>query len=92
MARLLPPSCQVEYASVTAGRMLGDTDQDLRWSEAWLGNCRRLARMIMAVIAGLLPQAHHCHGRGEHLARPRHAAGGRMVCVCFWPLVTDGLL
>jgi hypothetical protein len=38
MARLLPPSCQVEYASVTAGRMLGDTDQDLRWSEAWLGN------------------------------------------------------
>jgi hypothetical protein len=39
-------------------------DQDLRRSEAWLGNCRRLAGVIRAVVAGLLPQAHH-RSRGQ---------------------------
>ncbi len=38
-----PPSCWAEYVSVTTGRMPGDTDQDLRRSETWLGNHRRLA-------------------------------------------------
>jgi hypothetical protein len=42
-------------ASVTAGWMLGVTDQDLRQSEAWLGNRRRLAGVIRAAVAG------HCH-------------------------------
>ncbi len=32
-----PPSCQAEYASITAGQMPGVMDQDLHWSEAWLG-------------------------------------------------------
>jgi hypothetical protein len=74
------PSCRAEYASVTAGRMPGVTDRDLRQSEAWLGNRRRLAGAIRAVVTGLPPQA-HCRGcgRGGHLARPRHGAGGRMV-------------
>ncbi len=66
--------------SVTAGRTPGVTDQDLRRSEAWLIKCRRLAGVIRAVVAGLLLQAHCCgHGRGEHLARPRRGAGGRVV-------------
>ncbi len=38
-------------------------DQDLRRSEVWLSNRRRLASTIRAVIAGPLPQA-HCCGRG----------------------------
>ncbi len=58
-----------EYASVTAGRTPGVTDQDLRRSEAWLDKRRRLTGVIRTVVAGPLPQA-HCHGRGrgEHLA------------------------
>ncbi len=75
-----PPSCLVEYASVTAGRMPGVTDQDLRRSEAWLGKCLRLAGVIRAVVAGP-PLKAHCRGRGrgEHLARPWRGAGGRMM-------------
>ncbi len=38
-------------ASVTTSRTLGVTDQDLRQSEAWLGNRRHLAGMIRAVVA-----------------------------------------
>jgi hypothetical protein len=74
------PSCRAEYASVTAGRMPGVTDQNLRQSEAWLSNYRCLAGVIRAVLAPPPPQAHHhgC-GRGGHLARPRRGAGGRMV-------------
>jgi hypothetical protein len=70
-----PPSCLVEYASVTAGRTPGVTDQDLRWSEAWLGKRWRLAGMIRAVVASPPPKA-HCRGRGrgEHLTRPLHGA------------------
>jgi hypothetical protein len=79
-ARLPPQSCWVEYASVTAGRMPGVTDQDLHRSEAWLGNRRCLAVMIRAVVAGPLPQAQRPGCRqGGHIARPRHGAGGRMV-------------
>jgi hypothetical protein len=79
-ARPPPPSCRVEYTSVTAGRMPGVTDQDLRRSEVWLGNHQRLAGVIRAVVAGPPAQAHCCsRGRGGHLARPRHGAGGRMV-------------
>ncbi len=67
-------------ASVTAGRTPEVTDQDLRRSEAWLGNRRRLAGVIRAAVAGPLPQAHRRgRDRGEHLARPRHGAGGRVV-------------
>jgi hypothetical protein len=79
-ARPPPPSCLAEYASITAGRMSGVTDQDLRWSEARLGNRRRLAGVIRAVLAGPLPKAHRrgC-GWGEHLARPWRGAGGCMV-------------
>jgi hypothetical protein len=75
-ARLPPPSCWAEYASVTAGRTPGDKDQDLHRSEAWLGKGRCLAGVIRAVLAGSPPQA-HCRGRGrgEHLARPWHGAG-----------------
>ncbi len=58
------PSCQAENASVTAGRTPGVMDQDLRRSEAWLGNRRRLTGAIRAVVAGLLPQAHR-RGRGQ---------------------------
>jgi hypothetical protein len=69
-ARLPPLSCRAEYASVTAGRMPKVTDQDLRWSEAWLGNRWRLAGMIRAVVAGPPLQAHCCgRGQGGHLAR-----------------------
>jgi hypothetical protein len=76
----LPPSCRAEYASVTAGQMPGVTDQDLRQSEAWLGNHRRLAGVIRAIVAGLPPQAHHRgRGRGEHLARLRCGTGGCVV-------------
>ena len=79
-ARPPPPSCLAEYASVTAGRTPGVTDQDLRRSEAWLGKRRRLAGVIRVVVAGLLPKAHRCgRGWGEHLARPWREAGGRMV-------------
>ncbi len=75
-----PPSCLAEYASVTAGRTTGVTDQDLHRSKAWLGKRRRLTGVIRAVVAGLPPQAHRRgHGRGEHLARPRPGAGRRMV-------------
>ncbi len=78
--RLLPPSCRVEYASVTAGQMLGVTDQDLRWSEAWLCNHQHLTGVIRAVVTGPPPQAHRCgHGQGEHLPRPWRGARGRMV-------------
>jgi hypothetical protein len=36
--------------------------------------------VIRAVFADPPPQAHrHGHGWGEHLARPRHGAGGRVV-------------
>jgi hypothetical protein len=67
-------------ASVTAGRTPGVTDQDLRRSEAWLGNRRRLAGVIRAAVAGLPPQAHRRgRGRGWHLARTRRGAGGRVV-------------
>jgi hypothetical protein len=79
-ARLPLPSCRVEYASITASQTPGVTDQDLRWSEAWLSNRWRLAGMIKAVIAGPPLQAHHRgRARGEHLARPRRGAGGRVV-------------
>jgi hypothetical protein len=77
-----PTSCLAEYASITAGRMPGVMDQDLRRSEAWLGKHWRLAGVIRAVIAGLPPKAHpHSCGQGEHLARPwrgtrGHACGG----------------
>ncbi len=54
-ARLLPPLCLAEYASVTAGWTPGVTDQDLRQSEAWLGNRRRLAGVIRALVASPLP-------------------------------------
>ncbi len=55
-------------------------DQDLRWSEAWLGNRRRLAVVIKAVVAGPPPQAQRCgRDRGEHLDRPWCGAGGCMV-------------
>jgi hypothetical protein len=52
--------------------MPGVTDQDLRWSEAYLGDRRRLAGVIKAVFAGPPPQAHR-RGRGweEHFAKPR---------------------
>ncbi len=63
LVRPPPPSCQAEYPSVTAGRTLGVTDQDLRWLEVWLGNRQRLAGLIRAVVPVLLPQA-HCCGRG----------------------------
>jgi hypothetical protein len=81
-ARLPPPLCLAEYASVTAARTPGVTDQDLRRSASWLGNSRRLAGMIRAVVAGMPPKAHH-RGRGwrEHLARPWQGAGG---CVVGW--------
>ncbi len=46
MARPPTPSCLAEYASVTAGRTPGVTDQDLRRSEAWHGNRRRLTGVI----------------------------------------------
>jgi hypothetical protein len=68
-----PPltSSLAEYASITAGRTPGVTDQDLRRSETWLGKRRQLAGMIRAVVAGPLPKAHHCgRGWGEHVARP----------------------
>jgi hypothetical protein len=74
-----PPLCRAEYASVTAGRTPGFTDQDLRRLEAWLGNHRRLAGVIRAVVAGPPPQAHRRgRGRGEYLARPWRGAGGRV--------------
>ncbi len=76
------PSCLAEYASVTAGRTPGVTDQDLRRSEAWLGKHRCLAGVIRAVVAGPPPKAHRCgRGRREHLARPWRGAGG---CVVGW--------
>ncbi len=79
-ARPPPQSCRAEYASVTAGRTPGVTDQDPRRSEAWLGNRRRLAGVIRAVVTGPPPQAHRrSRGRGGHLARPRRGAGGRMI-------------
>jgi hypothetical protein len=79
-ARPPPPSCLAEYASVTAGRTPGVTDQDVRRSEAWLGKRRRLAGVIRAVVAGPPPKAHRRgRGRGEHLARPWRGAGGRVV-------------
>jgi hypothetical protein len=57
------------------------TDQDLRWSEAWLGNHWHLAGVIRAVVPGLPSQAYRCGpGRGEHLAGPQHGARGRVVC------------
>ncbi len=69
--------CWAEYASVTAGRTPGATDQDMRRLEAWLGNRRRLAGVIRAVVAGPPPQAQRCsRGRGGHLARPQRGAGG----------------
>jgi hypothetical protein len=75
-----PTLCLAEYASITAGRMPGVTDQDLRRSEAWLGKHRHLAGMIRAVVAGLPPKDHrHSRGRGEHLSRPWRGAGGRVV-------------
>jgi hypothetical protein len=75
-----PTSCLAEYASVTARRMPGVTDQDLRRSEALLGKHRRLADVIRAVVAGPPPKARRCsRGRGEHLARPWRGAGGRVV-------------
>jgi hypothetical protein len=74
------PSCLVEYASLTAGWMLGVMDQDLRWSEAWLGKRRHLTGMIRAVVARSQPKAHRCgRGQGEHLVRPWRGAGGCMV-------------
>ncbi len=80
MPRPPPTSCLAEYASITAGRTPEVTDQDLRQSEAWLGECRRLAGVIRAVIAGLPPKAHRRgRGRGEHLSRPWRGAGGRVV-------------
>jgi hypothetical protein len=77
---LPPPLCRAEYASVTAGRMPGVTDQNLRRSEAWLGNRQCLAGMIRAVVASPPLQA-HCPGcgLGEHLARPRCGDGGRFL-------------
>jgi hypothetical protein len=79
-ARPPPPSCLAEYASVTTGWMPGVTDQDLRRSEAWLGKCRRLAGMIRAVVNGPPPKANRRgRGRGKHLARPWHGAGGHVV-------------
>ncbi len=75
------PLCRVEYASVIVGRMPAVLDQDLRRSEAWLGNHRGLLGAIRAVVASPPPQAHRCsHGRGEHLARPRRGARGRVLC------------
>jgi hypothetical protein len=59
-----PPSCRAENASVIAGLTPGVMDQDLRRSEAWLGNRRRLAGVIRAVVAGLPPQA-QCRGRSR---------------------------
>jgi hypothetical protein len=51
--------------------------QDLRWSEAWLGKCWRLAGVIRAVVTNPPPKAHcHGHGQGGHIARPWHGAGG----------------
>ncbi len=74
------PLCLAEYASVTAGQMPGDTDQDLHRSEALLGKCPCLSGVIRAVIAGPPLQAHHRgRGRGEHLARPRCGARGHVV-------------
>jgi hypothetical protein len=79
-ARLLPPSFRAKYASVTTGQKPRVTDQDLHRSEAWLGNHRHLMGIIRAVVAGPLPQAHHCsYGRGGHLARPWRGARGGMV-------------
>ncbi len=80
MAQPPLPSCLAEYASVTAGRTPGVTDQDLPQSEAWLGKHQHLAGVIRAVVAGPLRQAHCCsRGRGEHLARPWRGAGGHVV-------------
>ncbi len=67
-ARSPPPSCLAEYASVTAGRTPGVTDQDLRRSEAWLGKRRRLAGVIRAVVPSPPPQAHR-RGRGHFSIR-----------------------
>ncbi len=71
--------------SVTAGRTLGVMDQDMHRSEAWLGNSWRLAGVIRAAIAGLLPKAHHCgRGWGEHLILLGHgvAPGGAWYNNC----------
>ncbi len=82
-ARPPPPSCLAEYASVTAGRTPGVTDQHLRRSEAWLGKRRRLAGVIRAVVAGPPPKTHRRgRGRREHLARPWRGAGGRIPIIC----------
>ncbi len=79
-ARPPSPLCQAEYASVTAGQTLGVTDQDLRQSEAWLGNHQRLAGAIRAAVARPPPQVHrHSRGRGRHLARPQCGTSWRMV-------------
>jgi hypothetical protein len=79
-AWLPPPLFRVEYASVAAGRTPRVTDQDLRRSEAWLGNRWRLAGMTRAIIAGPLPQVHHCgRGQRDHLSRLPHGAGGHVV-------------
>jgi hypothetical protein len=65
------------YASVTAGRMPGDMDQDLHRLEAWLGNRRHLAGMIRAVIPGPPPQGRpRSCGRGGILLRHGVAPGG----------------
>jgi hypothetical protein len=78
-ARPPPQSCRAEYASVTTSRTPGVTNQDMHKPEAWLGNRRRLAGVIRAVVSDLPPQAQRCGcGRGGHLARPRRGAGGRM--------------
>jgi hypothetical protein len=77
-ARPSPPLCRAEYASVTAGRTPGVTDQDLRRSKAWLGNRQHLVGVIRAVVTGPPPQV-HCRGcsLGEHLAGPLHGAASQ---------------
>jgi hypothetical protein len=58
VVQLLPPSCQAEYALVISGWTPGVTDQELPWSEVWLGNRSHL----VGVTAGLslLAQGTQC--------------------------------
>jgi hypothetical protein len=48
--------CQAEYTQVTADRMPGVMDQDLRWSKAWLAKRQLLAGMM----AGLMLPTRRC--------------------------------
>jgi hypothetical protein len=93
-ARVLRHGCQRHCAgrNTPVSSTPGGMDQDLRRSEAWLGNRWHLAGMIRAVVAGPLPQAHCCGcGWGGILldrgvvpggAWYNNRLGGLVVCTC----------